>query len=137
MFSDEEARPRRQDVRCAAEEEGKGAEECRDDGMTAGRQIMTCEYAIQALREGKIVRRASWQRGTFISPMMPGGRHRGQPERMACLRVPGSISYGWYPTEDDRLAEDWEIVPFSAANCAIGPISARREISGWAITLGC
>ncbi len=30
--------------------------------------------------------------------------------------LPGSISYGWYPTEDDRLAEDWQVVPFTAEN---------------------
>lgn len=77
---------------------------------------MTCDQAIQALREGKIVRRTSWHRNTFISPMFPGSKLRGQSERRACRCVPGSISYGWYPTADDRVAEDWEIVPFAPWN---------------------
>lgn len=77
---------------------------------------MTCDEAIQALREGKIVRRTSWKWEIFVSPMFPGSKSRGQSERRACLCVPGSISYGWYPTEDDRLADDWEIVPFTATN---------------------
>lgn len=77
---------------------------------------MTCEEAIQALRDGKIVRRLSWKADTFISPMWRGEGRGDGPRRVACLRVPGSIRLGWYPTEEDQAAEDWEVVPFTPAN---------------------
>jgi hypothetical protein len=74
---------------------------------------MTCDEAIQALREGNIVRRVSWPYDTFVSPMVPGSKRAGRPERTACLCVPGSCRHGWYPTDEDKLAEDWEIMPSS------------------------
>jgi hypothetical protein len=77
---------------------------------------MTCQEAIQALREGKIVRRASWQWETFITPMCRGEGRGDPPRRLACLRVSGSLKLGWYPTEEDQAAQDWEIVPFTAVN---------------------
>jgi hypothetical protein len=36
--------------------------------------------------------------------------------RVLPWRVPGSIRFGWYPTEEDQAAQDWEVVPFTAAN---------------------
>jgi hypothetical protein len=75
--------------------------------------MIICNEAIQAIREGKIVQRASWHASIFVSPMTP---ERGRQERTACLCGMGWARYGWYPNEDEQRATDWVVVPFSAAN---------------------
>ena len=91
---------------------------------------MTCEEAIQALREGKIVRRTSWQWDTFVTPMARGEGRGDPPRRLACLHVPGSLRWGWYPTEEDQAAQDGRLFPSRPRTVATSRISARREISG-------